>query len=111
MRKSKKNTKKQTKELVGAGLASCARYATYTIEGDVWSYGIVLSEVCSLGDMPYTQYVYFAYFPFFCLFLSFRAAHSALQSAAGPLADRCSPRGHLQAHVLKREALRGEAGA
>ena len=29
------------------------RQSTYTIEGDVWSYGILLSEICSLGDMPY----------------------------------------------------------
>jgi len=31
------------------------RQSTYTIEGDVWSYGILLSEICSLGDMPYAD--------------------------------------------------------
>ena len=30
--------------------------SVYTIESDVWSYGIVLSEICSLGDNPYVQY-------------------------------------------------------
>ena len=31
------------------------RQSTYTIEGDVWSYGILLSEISSLGDMPYAD--------------------------------------------------------
>ena len=31
------------------------RQSTYTIEGDVWSYGILLSEISSLGDTPYAD--------------------------------------------------------
>ena len=30
--------------------------SVYTIESDVWSYAIVLSEICSLGDNPYVQH-------------------------------------------------------
>jgi len=30
--------------------------SVYTIESDVWSYSIVLSEICSLGDNPYVQF-------------------------------------------------------
>ena len=32
------------------------RHQIYTIEGDVWSYGIVLAEISSLGDVPYMQF-------------------------------------------------------
>ena len=28
----------------------------YTIEGDAWSFGILLSEICSLGNNPYVQF-------------------------------------------------------
>ena len=28
----------------------------YSIEGDVWSFGVVLFEICSQGKMPYAQY-------------------------------------------------------
>ena len=31
--------------------------SVYTIEGDAWSYGVLLSEICSLGNNPYLQYV------------------------------------------------------
>ena len=30
--------------------------SVFTIEGDVWSFAIVLSEICSLGNTPYIQY-------------------------------------------------------
>ena len=30
--------------------------SVYTIESDVWSYAVVLTEICSLGDTPYVQF-------------------------------------------------------
>ena len=37
---------------LGTGLTQ----SVFTIEGDVWSFAIVLSEICSLGNNPYIQY-------------------------------------------------------
>ena len=30
--------------------------SVYTIEGDAWSYGVLLSEICSRGNNPYVQF-------------------------------------------------------
>ena len=35
------------------------RDSVYTVEGDVWSFGVVLAEICSLGNTPYPQHAAF----------------------------------------------------